>query len=126
MLMAVAISIFQAASHSRILDFLKEIAYLSLIKAMCYERGISLTAVIFPYFKKENEYLISEKEDRQKIMAVLEKLGIDYLDLDAFFSEEKRLSLRNKIDDFIHRSQEGLCLAVKHIYKFLFFKLKGD
>lgn len=93
--------------------------FLGKIKQICENRKIPLLCVIFPYLKPISEYDKYQKAEYNSMLKVLEKLDINYIDLDSYFPEEKRYELRNHKGDYIHPSREGHRMAAKVIYSHL-------
>ena len=93
--------------------------FLSKIKKLCDDKKIPLFCVIFPYLKPLSEYDRNQMDDYNSMLIVLEKLGIDYLDLHLYFPESKRYDLRNNKSDDMHPSREGHEIAASAIYSHL-------
>ncbi|MBL7129981.1 MAG: SGNH/GDSL hydrolase family protein [Candidatus Omnitrophica bacterium] len=90
---------------------------LRMIKQICQNVKIPVFGFIWPaliYFEHYTEW---EKRQYYTLINSLEYVGIDFLDLSEFLSEEERGSLREWEHDYVHPSKKGHQIAGEAIFK---------
>jgi len=94
------------------------LARLLEIKDYCAERGIPLTAFVFPYLKPLSGYKGNELQDYRTILEQLRLSGIPHFDLHGRL-DDGTLRLRNHPSDQLHFSAEGRARAMRAVRELL-------
>jgi lysophospholipase L1-like esterase len=91
---------------------------LERIRRYAAERGATLLVVVYPYLTTDDDYLRTAHET---VLAVLDELGIDAIDLKAVYRERgyDLERLRTSPDDVVHPNAEGHRVAAAEIVRHL-------
>jgi lysophospholipase L1-like esterase len=82
-------------------------------------RGVPLAAVVFPYLTPTEELPRLQRYERTAMPAVLNALGLPWLDLAAVLTGPDRTRWRLNTDDSIHPSTEANRLVARRAYAFI-------
>ncbi len=94
--------------------------YLGLINQLCRQNGISLSVVVFPYFKPLAKYKNWESTQYSTVRKVLDDSRIDYLDLYGLYERlmKENFPLALHENDYIHPSKEANKLIAQEIFNY--------
>lgn len=91
--------------------------YMGQIKNISQENKITLLCFIWPYFMPYQEYSLLQRDEYSDIKTLLNYLNINYIDLDSYFPDKTRRSLRVHQEDFIHPIEEAHKVVAGILFK---------